>query len=822
MPPSSGRVTMDAMFGGVSRQPPTLRRPEQVKEAVNSLLTVARGAEKRPGTQRVCRLAGLSLGLSEDASFHWINRDASERYLVVFRNDATTPIQVRNVTTGASYTVGYKTAEAKTYCVGAVGTIKALTIIDTTLILNTSVTVGTLSDADNIGLEFADTGEDLAGIYASPKAFPGSPTAGMYYKADKPHPYSVNKPNLQIDLLGGFYKESTNAREHTLEGGTDFKYEPRWVETEDQLPEKFGAANYTGTPPTMEDPTYWEVKKTSSYGPLGWRKGTLNVTTGLIEYVRFPEPDVAGCYLDPDTLPVKMVRKVATAQDVTDYGVTLASVFFEVQVNDWTPRMNGDDELSPPPSFVGATIQDLTTFRDRLCFASGENLCMSAIDDFFNFWLDDYTDVVDSDRIDVRSTSNTIQRLIHLVPHNGVLVCFAEGGMQFELRSNDQPLGPLTASLVPTTSYDVTEDVKPVSGGKQLFFLTDTDSPATVYEYLLDSAALTPQNFANNITAHVEDYIPEGSSQLCVSEKNTTLAVLNDEYRNRLYIYHYFWVGQEKLQSAWSYYEFPATDYLYSGFIVGDDIYLLVRQMYLSGNYNQNSEASMMVADGQAWHIVKLHLRQLAPVEDLEYFPHLDWNTQVDPDDPPEDWSVTYNSPTDTTIVTVPWVDMSMVYDGTQYQAVMSTGDAPGRSIYPYTWAISTAGQTIVFVFRGRFDGSFVLGRQFDWSLELNPPYLRDARGGVLDTGVTNIDFININYKDSGYFQLEAGSSVIPHSPFTVGGPTSQTNGPQVYSGKFRTMVLAEAGKQTLSLSNDSPSPSNIASIEYEVSYTQR
>jgi len=102
-----GKLTegrLPSMFGGVSRQPDAVRRPEQVETADNVLLSVTTGGfEKRPATQHLADCSTY-LDNTADYAFHAINRDATEQYFVLV-DHAAPDIFVVNAITGAQVTV---------------------------------------------------------------------------------------------------------------------------------------------------------------------------------------------------------------------------------------------------------------------------------------------------------------------------------------------------------------------------------------------------------------------------------------------------------------------------------------------------------------------------------------------------------------------------------------------------------------------------------------------------------------------------------------------------------------------------------------------
>src|SRR5690606_33643416 len=69
-----------ALYNGVSQQPPTIRRASQCEEQVNAWGSVVDGLCKRAPTTHIKQLTTANL---ESAYLHVINRDVTERYLVV-------------------------------------------------------------------------------------------------------------------------------------------------------------------------------------------------------------------------------------------------------------------------------------------------------------------------------------------------------------------------------------------------------------------------------------------------------------------------------------------------------------------------------------------------------------------------------------------------------------------------------------------------------------------------------------------------------------------------------------------------------------------
>ena len=129
--------TIPALFNGVSQQPATLRLPSQAEEQVNAYSTVVDGLSKRPPFEHVTKLTDSSLATS--AHIHTINRDTSERYIVVVTDGA---IQVYDIngtpkTVNAPLGYGYLGLNGN----DASASFSVVTIADYSFVINKSITV---------------------------------------------------------------------------------------------------------------------------------------------------------------------------------------------------------------------------------------------------------------------------------------------------------------------------------------------------------------------------------------------------------------------------------------------------------------------------------------------------------------------------------------------------------------------------------------------------------------------------------------------------------------------------------------------------------
>lgn len=120
------RRVLPALYNGVSQQPPILRSSDQTEDETNTWAMMAEGVGKRPPTEHLAILSGVDL---TNALVHHINRDVTERYIVVI---SQTGIRVFDHVTGAEKTVNAPGGYG--YLTG--GSFRAITVADYTFIVN--------------------------------------------------------------------------------------------------------------------------------------------------------------------------------------------------------------------------------------------------------------------------------------------------------------------------------------------------------------------------------------------------------------------------------------------------------------------------------------------------------------------------------------------------------------------------------------------------------------------------------------------------------------------------------------------------------------
>ena len=316
--------------------------------------------------------------------------------------------------------------------------------------------------------------------------------------------------------------------------------------------------------------------------------------------------------LNPRTMPHALVR--------TEDGT------FEIGPIDWADRDAGDDRSNPHPSFVGSTINNLSFFKSRLLMLANDNVVMSEVGEFFNFYRTSVLSVLDGDPIDIQAADVKVANITHAVPYNNTLIAFADRG-QYEINSGEGSLTPATVSITPSTAYETSDDVTPISLGSSIFFPVNRGNYSGIREYFVapDQNGLSE---AIDITAHCPRYLPPNLRQIVGNTQEDIIAVLPDSPNSRyIYVYNYFWRGDEKVQDAWTRWDIGGTNRIMHIFFLNDKLYIIYSYPSSIGE-RSIAIGSINVADGYLEDavgepIVHLDFRATEEQVEMDYTPSL-------------------------------------------------------------------------------------------------------------------------------------------------------------------------------------------------------
>lgn len=787
-------TTIPNMVNGVSQQPPALRMASQAERQVNGYSTVVEGLRKRPGTRHVVKLPHT---VTEDSYMHTINRDTTERYIVVLSGDS---IQVFDLA-GNQKTVN--TPNGLGYLAGATkDSFRCVTVADYTFVLNTDVTVTddtTLSPNTSpnealvwikqgaYGATYTVTVDGVRASYTVPDGSDKSHTANVRtsYIAEQlangliatlSTSYSVTKLNSQLYIKRGDNAVfSIRSQDSLGETGTETFY--KTVQRFSSLPAR-AVNNFrveiTGDQSSSFDNYYvtFETSDGSQAGPGVWKE---TVKGG--EKIRIRR----------STMPHALVRE----QDGT----------FTFKQVEWEDRKCGDLESNPMPSFVNRKISDIFFHRNRLGFVSDENVVFSRAGDFFNFFRGTSTAVLDDDPIDVGVSHTKVSILRHAVPFAETLLLFSDQ-TQFRLGKTDV-LTPRTASIDQTTEYECSLKAKPVGCGRYVYFTVNRGAYTGLKEYYIDET--TEVLDATEVTSHVPRYIPGNVFKLAASTTEDCLIALSNDDRSKVYIYKFYWMDNEKAQASWSHWEFaPGVEILNADFIESS-LYFIVKR-----------------PDGV--HIESLDLESGKTETGWNVAVHLDkMITEA------QATNITYNAETDKTSFRLPFTYSTA--EQALLQVVVAPGGTRNAGVVASGLTFSSYGSFTVVSLPGDWSTQPIyMGLKYTFEYEYSELAIREQAGGgenVVTEGRLQLRRMSVLYSKTGYFKTEVLGTGKPTYTYTftgrvLGSSNNVLGDVPIEAGKFKFPLMGHNTSVTIKLLNDSYLPSHFLSSEWEGFYVLR
>lgn len=450
----------------------------------------------------------------------------------------------------------------------------------------------------------------------------------------------------------------------------------------------------------------------------------------------------------PDTMPHRLISE--------------GNGTFTFEPIEWDGRVAGDEDSAAEPSFINKSLSDVFFFKNRLGLLADENVVFSEAGSYYNFYPQTVLQSLESSPIDVAVTNDKVSVLRHAVPFNETLLLFSDQ-TQFILRSGDR-LTKETVNIDVTTRFEAALDAKPVGAGKNVFFGVRRGPWASVREYYVDPEAKV--NDAADVASHCPEYLSGNVIQMAASSNEDMVIALTDTAPSTLYAYKFYWQGNEKVQSAWSKWEF-------GGVIMG----FAFLDSYVAVAIDRGGKVFLeflnLTADGEeearGW---KNEL-------------HLDRLTFLDAGKP------------------LPWTDDRMVAvdaNGTLYS---------GASLSK----VITAGTALTPVF---------IGIRYRSYYRFSPLVLSDAETRVAPlVGRLQLRFMTLNYVNTGFFQIGVqvglrNPQLYQYTGRRLGDSNNRLGQVPIDDGRYRFPLLGNSKDTQIWIESDSHLPCSFQSAEWE------
>ena len=837
------------LIQGVSQQPDAQRDPTQAAIQVNAVSSIAEGLRKRDFTRTLAKVSTSSFG---DAFIHSILRDESEEYLAVITKDG---VQVFDLD-GNAQTVNEAT-DAFDYLdsvTNARQQLRAVTVADYTFICNLNT---------NTAMQTATAPEQPRPAAHECLIWIRAANYGQTYRVNvNGTEVEVETPVAPVVTSGGTVTENRISSEEIAQeiadeldaiAGITVRRESSvlWLTSANPITvaasDARANADITAILGTVQSFT-----ELPTIAPIGYQVEVEGDPGNNFDgyYVHFqprgadvdnpstPPEFGEGSWLETvspgvefrvnaDTMPHLLIRQsngefwFGPAE-----GQTVANI--PGGVPEWGNRTCGDLDTAPDPSFIGFPINDVFIFKNRLGFLADENVILSQTKEFFNFFPETVTTILDTDPIDLVASNNKVSILKYAVPYQDELILFS-AQYQFRFNAAETVLTPKTAQLTVLTQFEVDVNCRPQQAGGGIIFAQENGDWSQMREFSVRGAGTALTADAADLTGYVSSYVPSDLFKMTVNDTGNALFAISGrnvtggtDYRKRIYTYKYFFRNQgggvERAQSSWSYWDFSGADEVLQVLCVREDLYLLMR--YGTDVYLER----MSVKDRQE------ETASVAPYAML-----LDRRSDTTTDTPSAVRMAkgTYTKQTNTTTFTLPYTAKAKTQIWTMWD--MTDPSATG----PVLVGETDSGTTITA--KGDFSAvECVCGEPYEFRYRFTKfKMTREIGGGKAAANAmrTQVRTAKLRYHETGYFKVmvmpeyrENGEYVFDGTiagvrNATIGSPAPanmNSDSVRYFEGVFNVPIYGQGEQILVEIRSDRPIPCKFSTCEWVALVTAR
>ena len=802
--------SIPTLLRGISQSSDALKQADHADIQDNADSNPVLGLTKRSGSQFLATVGSSTLG---NVHIQTINRDASEQYVAIFSNGNVKVYELD----GTEKTVTKPDGTAYLNTSDPRSVMKTVTIADFTFVVNTSIVTGMDSALSNsasnitqaivfITQATADTTYSVTvdGVTVTDNTAGNNPLSTDTVASDLAAGLNSGLTGFTIARNGPvIHIKKTDGSDFSIDG-TDTQGNTKMTVIKNSVQQ------FTDLPNVS--PNGYVVEITGDEG-TNFDNYYVKFTTNngnALEEGQWEETVEAGISFKFDyaTMPHVLIRQADgnfrfARVDGDTY--TLSGTTFTLPK--WGERVVGDLESSPNPSFIGNKINNVFFFRNRLGFLAADNVILSTVSEFFNFFSETVISVLDTEPIDVAASHTKVAILKHAVTMGEKLILFSEQ-TQFVLSSSADNLTPSTANVLVQTEFESNAAAQPVGSGSSIYFLTKKGSFAGIREYII--AGNQQIQDAANTTIHVPRLIPSGIFKMAVSNNQDILVLLGTENPNKLYVNRWLYGdGFSKALNAWFTYTLNSNRSILNVDFIGTDLIMVVEE-----------------ANGVTLEKIPFETNFREPNADFEY--HLDHKVT----EATTGVSVSYSSGTGLSTFTVPYrlrANMNIVGRYLANGETSTFVDAQGNtktltSGQALTSTNTTNGSTSTITATGDFRNSkFIIGEPYEMHYRFSQQRLTQGGGGATEliSGRLQIHHFYIKYEDSGFFQVEVtpenrDTSLHKFTGRLLGAASASIGQINLDTGTFKVPIMSKSDRVNIDVKNNTFLPTLLASAEYE------
>jgi len=802
--------SIPTLLRGVSQSSDSSKQSDHADIQDNADSNPVVGLVKRSGIQHVTNLSTSTLG---NVHIQTINRDVNERYVAIFSNGNVKVYELD----GTEKTVTKPDGTAYLNTSNPRDTIKTVTIADFTFVVNTNQVTAmdsTLS-AGNI------TQAIIFVKQVSNDTVYSVTVDGVTVTDDTTNDSSLSTSQVAADLqsglnsgLSGFTIARSGSVIHIKKNdGSNFAIDGTDTQGNTQLTiVKNSVQRFTDLPAVSPNGMVVEVKGDESTNFDNYYVKFVTNNGNALEEGQWEETVEAGIQFKFDyaTMPHVLIRQADgnfrfARVDGDTY--TLSGTNYTLPV--WGERTAGDTESAKDPSFIGSKINNVFFFRNRLGFLADDNVILSNVSEFFNFFPDTVLTVVDSHPIDVAASHTKVAILKHAVTMGEQLILFSEQ-TQFVLSSSADNLTPTTANVLVSTEFESSDDAAPVGSGNSIYFLTKKGNFAGIREYITQTNETARD--AANITIHVPRLIPSNIFKLAVSNNQDILVCVGTDNPNKLFINRWLFGNQgQKVLNSWFTFTINENRSIKNVDFIGTDLFLVIE------------EANTVTLE-------KIPFESDFKETNADFEFHLDHKVTE------ADVTVAYNSSTDKTTFTLPYrlrAKMDIVGRFLASNETSTFVDINGvtQTLKPATVIQSTNltnGSTATIEANGDYrNAKFIIGEPYDMHYRFSKQRITETpqqNSAEIISSRLQLHHFYIKFEKSGFFQVEVtpelrDTSTHKFSGRFLGAASAAIGQLNLETGTFRVPIMSRADKVDIDVKNKTFLPTLLASAEYEAMF---
>ena len=802
--------SIPTLLRGISQSSDSSKQSDHADIQDNADSNPVVGLVKRSGIQHVTNLSTSTLG---NVHIQTINRDVNERYVAIF-SDGNVKVYELD---GTEKTVNKPDGTTYLNTSNPRDTIKTVTIADFTFVVNTNqvTAMDTTLSAGNI------TQAIIFVQQVSNDTIYSITVDGVTVTDDTTNDSSLSTSQVAADLqaglnsgLSGFTIARNGSVIHIKKNnGSNFSIDGSDTQGNTQLIiVKDSVQRFTDLPTVSPNGMVVEVKGDENTNFDNYYVKFVTNNGNALEEGQWEETVEAGIQFKFDyaTMPHVLIRQADgnfRFAKVDGDTYTISGTNYTLPL--WGDRTAGDIESAPDPSFIGRKINNVFFFRNRLGFLADDNVILSNVSEFFNFFPDTVLTVVDSHPIDVAASHTKVAILKHAVTMGEQLILFSEQ-TQFVLSSSADNLTPTTANVLVSTEFESSDDAAPVGSGNSIYFLTKKGNFAGIREYITQTNETARD--AANITIHVPRLIPSNIFKLAVSNNQDILVCVGTDNPNKLFINRWLFGNQgQKVLNSWFTFTINENRSIKNVDFIGTDLFLVIE------------EANTVTLE-------KIPFESDFKETNADFEFHLDHKVTE------ADVTVAYNSSTDKTTFTLPYRLRAKMNIVGRYLASTETStfvDVNGvtQTLKPATVIQSTNltnGSTTTIEANGDYrNAKFIIGEPYDMHYRFSKQRITETpqqNSAEIISSRLQLHHFYIKFEKSGFFQVEVtpelrDTSTHKFSGRFLGAASSVIGQLNLETGTFTVPIMSRADRVDIDVKNKTFLPTLLASAEYEAMF---